>query len=274
MPFIAISYGYTATRENIATKVAEILGYEAIGRQILLAAAEKFHIPESTLAQAIHDAPSFFGMPVNKRKCCIAYILAAAATHLRRDKIVYHGPASHVIGQGISHVLKVRIIPDKEARVTFEMNRHNVSREEALERVASSEKQRRRLTKEAFGLDDSSPDLYDLVIDLNKTSTDDAIQLIVTRVQDRKYQPMTYSLRCAGNIELACLVKAHLVDIDPDINVRCEEGDVSIHTKAPARVKEKRIALIQERISQLPGVKNVDISIADDLFDRIAGTMR
>ncbi len=274
MPVIAISYGYSATRENIATKVAEVLGYEAIGRQVLVSASEKFNIPESKLANAVHDIPSFFGMSVGKRKRYIAYILAAAAEYLKRDNIVYHGPAPHLIGQRISHVLKVRIITPLEVRVTFEMKRNNVSREEALELVAATEKQRRKWTKEAFGLDDTNSELYDLVIDMNQTSLDDTLELITTVVRDRKYQPMTYSLRCASNTELTYLVRAHLIDIDPEVAVRCEEGIVYVNTKAHGRAKEKNTAIIQQRLRELPGVENVEVSVADDLFERIAGTMR
>ncbi|MFH1738835.1 MAG: cytidylate kinase-like family protein [bacterium] len=274
MSIVAISYGACDTRDNIAATVAEVLGYERIGREVLELASKTFGIPEGKLSRAIRFTPSFFGMSIKIRDRYIAYILAAAAEFMTRDNIVYHGPAAHVIGQGISHVLRVRIISSLESRIAFAMQRDNITREAAETIVANEEKERQKWVKQAFGFDDSEPALYDLVIDATEKSSEEAMDIIVDTLRNKRFQPMTYSMQCASNIELSTRVKAHLIDVDPGVRVRAEDGHVFVDTTIHSKAKDKHSQTIRERIQSLPGVKKIEINITEDLFKRIAGTMR
>ena len=274
MSIVAISYGACDIRDNIASEVADILDYECIGREVLRSASEKFNIPEAKLSRAIHYAPSLFGMSVKTRDRYVAYTLAAAAEFLMRDNIVYHGPAAHVIAQGISHVLRVRIIPSHEARITFAMQRDNITREMAQELIRNDEKEREKWSKQVFGVDDSNPTLYDLMIHTGEIDTQKAIDRITTTLHKKKFQPMTYSTQCAANVELTYRVKAYLIDLDPDVRVRVEDGHVTVDTAVHGKSKEKSLEIIQERVRALSGVKSVEIHMTEDLFERIAGTMR
>ncbi len=274
MSIITISYGNSGVRENIADRVASILGYESVGREVIETASKRFNVLESKLSHTIHHAPSFFELSEHTRIRNVSYILAAAAEYLLKDNLVYHGPAGHIIAQDISHILKAHLQTSTEARIQFTIDRENISREKAEKLVAREEAEREKWASMVFGLDDSDPKLYDLTINDSHTNMDEALSLITTAIKDRKYQPMTFSIQRAKNKELSYRIKALLIDLDPEIQVHCEEGKVIVNTKAHRRSQQKNMDLIKERVEALPDVKQVEIDMKDDLFERLAESMR
>ena len=58
MAIITISRGSYSHGKEIAEKVAGILGYECVSREILIEASKYFKVPEMKLLKSIHDAPS------------------------------------------------------------------------------------------------------------------------------------------------------------------------------------------------------------------------
>ncbi len=274
MPIITLSFGAAGIRDNIARNVADRLGYECVGRQVIQEASERFDVPEVKLSRAMRDIPSLFGMSVTTRSRYLAYVLAAAARYLLKDNLVYHGPAAHVIGQGISHVIKVRIIPHREARIAFEMENNGISREKALEVIEKEEKKRRKYMTMAFGIDDTSDNIYDLIIDRSVMNSSQAAEEIAVTASQKKYQPMSYSIQTAKNIELSYRVKAQLVELDPEIQVRCQSGNVHLQVKCSDRDRERKERLVQERMQEIEDVESIEIQILEDPLDRIAGTMR
>ena len=59
MAIITISRGSYSKGKEIAEKVAQLLGYKCVARDVLLETSEEFNVPEIKLIRAIHDAPSF-----------------------------------------------------------------------------------------------------------------------------------------------------------------------------------------------------------------------
>ena len=274
MPIITISKRTYDRSEEIAERVAQIMGYECIGREVFVSASHEFDIPEEKLYDAILGSPSLLGMSPTKRKRYIAYVQAAVAEYMLKDNVVYYGPAGHLLIQGVSHVLRVRIIADLEDRIALKMKMEKVSEKEARKSILHDDEQRRKWVQTVYGKDVTDPSLYDLVINIGQITVDQAVDIITRTVKSRKFQPMTYSTNLMKNIELSCRVRAHLIDIDPEIRVRSENGNVHVYAKASGRARKKHAEIINERAMKLPGVKSVEVHMSEDMFERIAGEMR
>jgi cytidylate kinase len=274
MPIITISRRAYSRGKEIAEKSAKILDYECVGRKILRAASTEYGVPEEKLYKATHEAPSLLGMSPKTRKKYIAYVKAAFAEYMLKDNIVYHGPAGELLIQGISHLLRVRVTADLEERVALKMQRDGVSEKEARNRIIDIDEQHAKLMRWVYGRDDTDARLYDLVINVSLIGVDKAVDIITGTVRLKKFQPMTYSKKLLKNIELSCRVAAHLVDLDPDVRVRSENGNVHVFAKASGKAKAKNSEIIRERVLSLSNVKTVDVHVSEDLFERIAGQMR
>ena len=168
MPIIMISRGSYSRGKEVAEKVAEKLSYECIARDVLLEASQEFNIEEVKLNRALHDQPSFFSKFSYRKERYVAYIRAALLEHLKRDNVVYHGLAGHFFVRDVSHALKVRIIADLEERVRLVMERDGISKRAATSHIERIDKERRKWSQRLYGIDNTDPKLYDLVLHINK----------------------------------------------------------------------------------------------------------
>lgn len=259
MSIITVSRGSYSQGATVAEKVAEKLGYECIGRDVLLEASQEFNIPEVKLVRAIHDSPSILDRFTYGKEKYIAYIQAALLKHLQKDNVVYHGLAGHFFVMGISHVLKVRIIADVEDRVRREMERGGISRKEAVRILKHDDEERRKWSMHLYGIDTWDSSLYDLVIHIGRISVDDAVQIIAYTLHLPQFQTTPESQKALANLALAAELRAVLVNRKPDVEVMAQEGIVYILTKVG---ESQDAALIRdlERIAKgVAGVKEVKL---------------
>ena len=188
MTIITISRGSYSRGRQIAEIVAAELEYECIDREIIIETSDEYNVPEIKLIRAIHDAPSILTKLGLKKDQYIDYFRKTFLTHMQKDNVVYHGLAGHFLLQGISHVLKVRIITDIIDRVQHEMERENISREEALDILKRDDEERRKWSQHLYGMDTNNPHLYDLVINVKNITVDTASEIICNISQLKQFQ--------------------------------------------------------------------------------------
>jgi cytidylate kinase len=254
MSIITISRGSYSRGKEVAEKLAQALGYECISREILLEASQQFNIPEIKLVRAIHDAPSVLERFTYGKERYIAYLRAALLKHVQKDRVVYHGLAGHFFLQGISHVLKVRIIADLEDRVREEMRRENISADEARYILKKDDDERRRWSLQLFGADTWDPKLYDLVIHIKTMTVDDAVNLILGAVKMPAFQTAPASQKILDDLTLAAQVQAALVEEFPTAQVTAQEGEVFVSLRGSLAEQEEVTARISRIASKVAGM--------------------
>ncbi len=271
MPCIMISRLSYSSGKAIAHKAASHLGYECIDQEVFQKAAAESGVSEAKLARAFQEPPSFFGMSPAVRRCSIAHVSAALARRLLGDNVVYHGSFGHLLIPGISHVLKVRIFAPRQDRIATKIKRETgISAGEAERVILRRDKQRIKLARLVFKVDDDDPTPFDLMINTSQMDEDTAVGVISGAVKLKRYQPMTYSLRSMENLELSVRVRAFLTDLDPDVKVQAENGNLRLRS----RVGKKRLAEMRQRVSNLEGVKGVEVDAVEDIFGQLAGGAR
>jgi len=261
MAVITISRGSYSRGKEVAEKVAERLGYQCIGRDLLLATSEEFNIPEIKLIRAIHDAPSVLDRFTYGKEKYIAFIRAAVLRHFRKDNLVYHGLAGHFFVRGVSHVLKVRIIADLADRVKLEMEREKISEKEARRIIEKDDEERRKWAKSLHGIDTWDPSLYDLVIHIHKIRVQDAVDLICHTAGLQQFQATPESRRAIDNLALAAEVKAVLVKVRPDIEVSAENEIVEVRTRALEAHEAELIQEMESLAKTVAGVSEVRVKV-------------
>ncbi|MGO9566015.1 MAG: AAA family ATPase [Desulfomonilaceae bacterium] len=262
MAIITISRGSYSKGKDVAEKVAERLGYECVSREILLEASEHFNIPEIKLVRALHDAPSVFERFTYGKEKYLAFLEATLLNHLRKDNIVYHGLAGHYFLRGVNHVLKVRILADLEDRIRLEMQRENISRDEARFVLKKDDHERRQWGLRLFGVDTSDPSLYDLVIHIHKITVGDAVDIICQTVGLEHFRTTPESQKALDDLVLAARVRARLVDTCPSVRVRASDQVVYVDTQAGPTAVEQLAEDLRALAEQVPGVKEVKIDVS------------
>ena len=208
MSIITISRGSYSRGKEVAEKLAQDLGYQCLSRDILLEASERYNIPEIKLIRAIHDAPSILERFTYSKEAYVAYIRAALLRQVQKDNLVYHGLAGHFLLQALPHVLKVRIIADLQNRVQEEMKRENISAEEARRILLKDDEERRKWSKNLYGIDTWDPSLYDLVIDVKCIPVNAAVDLIKCTLQGPCFQSTPETQKLVDEMSLAAQEEA------------------------------------------------------------------
>jgi hypothetical protein len=77
MAIITISRGCSSCGKEIAERVAEMLGYQCVSRDILIQAPWFFGVPETKLRKSPHDAPTILDRITRAREGYLSYVQAA-----------------------------------------------------------------------------------------------------------------------------------------------------------------------------------------------------
>ncbi len=262
MSIITISRGSSSHGREVAESVAARLGYQCIGREMLLEASREFNIPEIRLERAIHDAPSILDRFTYGRERYIAYFEASFLKYMKRDNVVYHGLAGHFFLKGLAHTLKIRIITDMEERARREAQQNKMPFETAMKMLKKDDRERQKWSRSLYGIDTDDPMLYDLVIHIHRVQTADAAEMICHAVGLDLFKTTYESQKAIENMALAAEVKAALIDLKPDIRVTAENQKVWIKTKSQHADSPELMAEIEEIARRVPGVQTVEVQFA------------
>ena len=257
MPIITISRGSFSKGKEVAEKVANILGYECISREILLEVSDHFNIPEIKLTRALHDAPSILQRFTYGKERYLSYISAALLERVHKDNVVYHGLAGHFLLHGVSHVLKVRILAEMEERVEYVMDAENFNRNEATARIRKDDNERRKWSLKLFGVDTWNPDLYDMVLHVHKLNVDNIVDIICDTARLDQFQSTPESQKVLSDLLLAARVKAVLVDDYPMVRTGANNGVVVVDARFNVTEEPELEETIRKMAMEVPGVTKV-----------------
>jgi cytidylate kinase len=271
---ITITDSSYSNGRQIAKSAAKRLNYEyADSENILPLVSKKFGVSESKLVRALKDTPSNVGMFSKAKPEHIIFIETLITEYLLKNNIVYYGVVGIPLIQEVSHVLKVNIIANLESRIKNRMKLDNVSQDKARKAVTKEDEQLKKWVEAVYNTDITDPNLYDLVINIGHIKGDDvedALETIISTVEHKKFQPMTYSLRCMKNVAMSCRVRATLADIDPKMQVKSDEGTIYIYTKAVKKKAQDKVLEMKQKVMRLEGVKHVEVYIDYDLFAKVS----
>jgi cytidylate kinase len=262
MAIITISRGSYSKGKEVAERVAARLGYECISRDVLLEASEQFNVPEIKLVQAIHDAPSILNRFTQGKPYYISYIQAALLDHARKDNVVYHGLAGHILLKDIEQVLKVRILADPDIRISEVMQREKVDEREARSVISKIDEERRKWTRRLYGVDPWDPALYDLVICIDKIQVAGAVEMICEAASQEAFIITEGVKQKVEDLSLSCKVRSGLLDLDRSVVVTSEYGNVIVHTKVDNRKARKLDEKARLLASRIEGIHNIEVRVA------------
>jgi cytidylate kinase len=257
MAIITVSRGSFSKGKEVAEKVASLLGYECISREILLEASSQFNIPEIKLTRALHDAPSILQHFTYGKERYLAFIAASLLERVHKDNVVYHGLAGQFLVRGVSHVLKVRIQAEMEDRVALKMSRDRLSREEAVARLRKDDQERRQWSLHLFGVDTWNSELYDLVLHVHKLNVDNVADIIAKAARLEQFKATPQSQKVLDDLLLAARVKARLVRDYPMVQTHASDGVVTVDARFNVTEEPALADKIKEMAQKVPGVKEV-----------------
>ena len=275
MSIIIVSSEVMASEKQTAQAVAEAVGYELLGPEILDDIAAHNDLAADKLAASLSCNPSPWRREATKRWLRhLACIEAGVLDRLKADNVVCWGLAAHMFVRGVSHALKVRLLVDEQQQAKKIAEERSISVKKALKSLENEKRNCAQWSQAAFGRSEADPAMYDLVINLSQIDPDEAVRTISSAVGYRKFQPMTYSMKTLAEGALAARVKARLLTAISDVQVEASDGRVKVTSKAMKRERQKKAAAIKAMAGEVEGVEFVEVHLINYVIRAAAESFR
>ncbi|MCP4108426.1 MAG: cytidylate kinase-like family protein [Desulfobacteraceae bacterium] len=236
MAIISISRGCYSHGRLIAEKVAQQLGYECVNREIILETVSQFNISETELLKSLEEAPGFINKLTHGREKYLSYFRAALLEHVKKNNVVYHGHAGHLMLPSVRHLLKVRIIADMNLRIQRLQQKENLFADEAEKKLFKEDAKRYEWTKLLYNKDIRDSSLYDLVLHIGSFSFEDVCDLICTAASTKSFTPLAEDEQMLRDTAVSNHIHAALQNIC-DAVVTCHNGNVRIQV-LPTKIRK------------------------------------
>ena len=274
MPIITVSRGSMSGGKAFAECVAAALGVPCVGREILIDAAAKLGVPEQVLAKKMERGPGLWERLTLERRVYVAAVQAALAEQIATGNLVYHGLAGHMLLRHVPAVLRLRLIAPLEVRIHKVMELQGLTRSAAESYINDVDADRLRWTRFMYDVDLRDPQLYDLVINIEKMSIPTACAMIVEAAKKPEFV-VTESVRASlADFSVECRVRVAFATQPAsrglDLDVSVKNGVVFMSGEVPRAIMlahtssrwEQDLTQIAESVA---GVVRAELNI--DTFD-------
>ncbi|MFH1372339.1 MAG: response regulator [bacterium] len=257
MAVITVINGSYCNGEDVVSHSLKRLNYERIDEKLFTLTSERYQIRGSKMLHSLSSHDLFLNKLTREQEKNLTYLEATLAESIQTDNAVLSGWVGYLIPGNISHILRVCIIADLSFRVNEAVKTEGLSETDARARIREYDKHITACTTHLFQKPAYDDSLYDIVIPMNKTSVDQAVQLICDQALSDAIKTTDWSREAARDFLLSTKVKVALTEAGHNVEVFSENGHVIIGVnEQPLRMnrlqdKLKRIAAV------IPGVKEV-----------------
>jgi len=270
MSVIAISRGSLFATRQLAEGLQAKLGYRIISREDVIDAAGRYGIEDTGLGDKdIMEAhpPGYWHDRSDERVHYLTCFKTALLDFAMEGSLIYHGNLAHVLLNEVPFVLRVRVNAPLEDRIKPLMDEKGISKEAAIEKIKDTDHRRRLWTQFLYDAEVIDPIFFDLVLNLERISIEDAIEMVVTEVKKEPFQPNETTSKILKDLHLASVVKTHLMRLpdvramSPDVDADSSTGKVIVSGSFPPDANKTREADIRSALTGIDVINKVEVKV-------------
>jgi CheY-like chemotaxis protein/cytidylate kinase len=249
-------------RENeISKKLAAKLGFKLLDQKLIQETERQFHISAKKLEETLNGYTPFFNNLTHEKEKNIAYLTSTLAQLVSADEVIYHGFASHLLPNDITHILKVCILANHDYRIKTAIEEFKYSEKTAKNKIRKDDEARYQWVHNLHQTSPWDENLYDIVIPIQTSSIEEAIELIAENISNQALETTSESRKTLDDFIFISKVNVPLVENGYDVNIKNDDGNISISLKEFVvrftHVKEKIINIVRT----FEGVKNIEVNM-------------
>ncbi|HEY3359292.1 MAG TPA: cytidylate kinase family protein [Polyangia bacterium] len=259
MAIITISRGTFAGGERLAQLLSARLGYRVVSREALYERARiEYGIVVEEFVALTQGAPNVFDRNRRQSRRLLVALQACLCGLVAEDGVIYHGQSGHLFLPGVTHILRVRLIAPRARRIELARERERLTEAEANHRIDHVDAERERWNLFFYGLRWEDPGLYDVTLNLERLSVDDAAAAVAPMTELAPLRATDVSRRRLRDLQVESRVNARLM-LDPivgsyDVEVEVTGGRVKLDGLA----SEQHVRWALEQVRRIPGVEHVE----------------
>ena len=263
MPIIFVCSVPFGGGERLARSLAEKLGYAYLSREDVVAKANEAGIPVGKLELAMVKKPAVRERLARLKQRYLAVATSTICEKSAEGDLVYYGRAGHLLLPGVSHVLRVRLIPEHDQRVETVMQRTKLSREKAEAFLRDIDADIRAWVHFVHGVEMDDLRRYDLSVNLENMSLENAAAALCGIADLPDFKPTPASRRALEERLLQARARIRLAlddrTADADLTVRSSDGVVTV-SYPPSQPEVA--AVIPELLRGIPGCQDIRCTVA------------
>lgn len=268
MPVITIFNGTYCETKPVIEKLIKDTGYDLVTDDNITAKASDLSgISEEKIKKAFEEKTSVFNKFTHEKERSIAFLRLAVAQALLNDNLIVNGFCAHLVPKEITHVLRICMIADMKFRVNAVQKEMKISEKEALSYLHKND------TEYAYWVhllskikDPWSESLYDIIIPTDKTSIDDAVNLINENLSSEVIHPTTNSQKAATDFLLAAQVDVALAEDGHSVEVSARDGNITITINKQVLMLGRLETELKTIAQKVEGVSSVETRVGKGFY--------
>jgi cytidylate kinase len=252
MSVITIAHAAYSGGGAIAEKVASILNYRSIDREVLIEASKRYGIPEAKYTEVLEAEGHWWERWRESLRLYRITLQAAMCEVVEEDRVVYYGRAGRQLLPAIGHVLKVLVVAPIEYRIEQVRAQQGMDVDNARQYLRELDRVRSRRFRALFNEDWIDPVGQDLVLNGARFSADSGAALIADTVRRSEFQPTAESIKAFQDLATTARVQAALITSSRTrnvvLNVKSDNGKVTVSGILADPELEKEIVRIAQTV--------------------------
>jgi cytidylate kinase len=274
MHFITFSRKMGTGGSEIARKVSERLGYQFYDTEAIEQAAREMGFIES-VKEIDEKAPSLFQRLFSQKPAIALDRMNSVVYELaERGDAVFLGRGSHILLKSFQCALQIRVTASLEKRIQ-NLEARGFHRDAAAKAIERSDHERGAYIKFAFGVDWETPELYDIVLNMDKLSIDLAVNTVLNLARSDEIKACSVdALKTLEIMSLSSRAEAALIEAGLTYG---PINSISVTVTGPGQVQLRGFAenaagkaMAEKVIKGLKGVVSIDNQIQIQPADRHA----
>lgn len=268
MPVIALFSGSCCREEEVVQKILGATGYELVTDQDLITETSKrFHVEQGKLFSAMTRKASIFNNFTHEKERSLAYLKCTLSDILRQDNLLVAGFAGLLPPREISHAMRICLIADMRYRTGAAKDRENLSEKDALKKIRKDDESCAMWVEYLYGSSDPwAAELYDLLIPMDKYSTDDAAWLVCDNVGKEAVKVTDASRQAVEDFALACKVGVKLAEEGHSTPVTVKESKVIVTINKHVLMLSSLEDELKRIILSVPGAGEVETVVGPGYY--------
>lgn len=264
MAIVFISSTSADLREEVAESLARKLGYPCLSREELVDQATEAGIPVGKLEISVIKMPVPSERLARLKGRFLTFVTAGICDRAGEGNLIYHGRGGHFLLQNVSHVFRIRLVPNRESRIQTTMLRLRMDRPKAEKYIHHVDQDIEKWVHLVHGQEINDPRQYDLILNLENISLANASAALCSMAELPDFRPTPASIRTMENHCLAAHARLKLAlderTAEADLTVSANDGVVTV-TYMP---RQSQVAkFIPEVLADLKGIKKVLVTMAE-----------
>lgn len=264
MSAIAIFNSAFTREEEIRTQLVAASGYKVVhDEEIIDAVVSRYSLDRDKVERALYGPTSVFNKFTHERESVTACLKMVLAEYLDKPDLIFTGFITHLIPSGVTHVLKVGVIDEKNNRI-----------HRAVEEGASEKNALRLIRKNDVVAGDwvhfllkktlNDPSLYDIFFPLGTKAPEEVVQLIMENYRRPPVLVTDASRQAVSDMALAAKVEKALLDKGYTNEVQCSEDNITLLVNKSVHSFSRLSDALTTIAGNIPGVKGVEVVAGKD----------